>query len=60
MHSKYFLAIKKGGGKQLANSGSLQIQKLKLKYNFKLWFSFWGCSSKNIQQIQTDIPLKRF
>ena len=38
MHSKYFLAIKKGGGgggwEQLANSGSLQIQKLKLKYNF--------------------------
>ena len=42
-----------------ANSGSLQ--QLKSKNNFfNFLFSFWGCRCNNIQQIQRDIPRKKF
>ena len=41
-----------------ANSGGLQ--QLKLKYNFSYFlFRFWGCSCKDIQQIQKDIPRQK-
>ena len=41
------------------NSGN--FQKLKLKYNFfNFLFSFWGCGYKDTQQIERDIPLKKF